>query len=104
MAEYEIGFVWHPQLDPATQQDMRVVSPDLAKYEHARPSSGHPGYFNIGFCDGHVRSIDQNIDYRVYAQLMTPSGREAAYPGLQEGKRVGVDDAFRTHPLPEELQ
>jgi prepilin-type processing-associated H-X9-DG protein len=40
----------------------------------SRPSSGHPGGVNSIFCDGHFRFISEDIDYRVYTQLMTPNG------------------------------
>ena len=106
MAEHEVGFVWHPQLEPGAARDggSPQGSFDAAKYSSARPSSNHPGAFNVAFGDTHVRTIDQNIDYRVYAQLMTPWGDEAAYPGLREGKKVPVDESFRKHKLPAEFQ
>jgi hypothetical protein len=59
---------------------------------------------NVAFCDDHVRSIDANIDYRVYAQLMTPWGDKAAYPGLHSGVRREVEEAFRCQPLPDEFR
>jgi hypothetical protein len=32
---------------------------------------------NALFCDGHYRFISEEIDYRVYTQLMTPNGTKA---------------------------
>jgi prepilin-type N-terminal cleavage/methylation domain-containing protein/prepilin-type processing-associated H-X9-DG protein len=44
----------------------------------ARPSSAHPGGVNTIFCDGHLRSISEDIPYRVYTQLMTTKQTAAA--------------------------
>jgi prepilin-type N-terminal cleavage/methylation domain-containing protein/prepilin-type processing-associated H-X9-DG protein len=38
------------------------------------PSSLHAGGVNASFCDGHVGLISSDIDARVYASLMTPTG------------------------------
>ncbi len=38
----------------------------------SRPSSAHPGGVNVYFCDNHYRFISEEIDYKVYTQLMTP--------------------------------
>ena len=46
----------------------------------SRPSSEHPEIFIAGFCGGSVKSINANIEYRVYQQLMTPKGAKAALP------------------------
>lgn len=39
------------------------------------PSSRHAGGVNIGFCDGHVQFIAENIDGKVYAALASPQGQ-----------------------------
>lgn len=44
----------------------------------ARPASNHGNTFNVAFCGGSVKEIDENIDYVVYQQLMTPNGAKAA--------------------------
>jgi len=41
----------------------------------SRPSSAHPQGVNMGFCDGHVRFVSEEIAYNVYTQLMSPKGR-----------------------------
>lgn len=43
----------------------------------ARPSSNHRAGFNVVFVDGHAQTISPDIEYRVYALLMTPDGRNA---------------------------
>lgn len=40
-----------------------------------RPSSYHLGTSIYGFADGGTRQIADNIDYRVYAKLLTPNGQ-----------------------------
>ena len=42
----------------------------------SRPSSVHPGGVNTMFCNVHLRFISEDIDYRVYTQLMTPNGAQ----------------------------
>ncbi|MGI9469418.1 MAG: DUF1559 domain-containing protein, partial [Rubripirellula sp.] len=46
----------------------------------ARPSSAHRTGVNAAFADGSTRFIDENIDYRVYQALMTPSGKTSSVP------------------------
>jgi prepilin-type N-terminal cleavage/methylation domain-containing protein len=40
------------------------------------PSSLHPGITNHAFCDGHVRTISDDIDVDAYAALITRAGAE----------------------------
>ena len=40
-------------------------------------SSKHGGVIVVGFCDGHVRTIRDDIDYVVYQHLMTPDSKGA---------------------------
>ena len=39
-------------------------------------SSSHPGLVVVGFCDGRVRAISENISFSVYASLFTSGGTE----------------------------
>jgi hypothetical protein len=41
---------------------------------YARPASNHNGVCVFTFCGGNVKPIAEDIDYRVYKQLMTPFG------------------------------
>ena len=53
---------------------------------YARPSSFHEGGVNAAFCDGHMKFIDEGIDYTVYQLLMTPNSAAAGVEGtLDEG-------------------
>lgn len=44
------------------------------------PSSGHAGRIHVGYCDGHVSSLTEQIDGKVYVALVTPQGRQADDP------------------------
>jgi len=46
----------------------------------ARPSSYHTGGVHLAFCDRHVIFLREDIDYKVYMQLMTPHGDESDMP------------------------
>ena len=45
-----------------------------------RPASSHPEIFIVAFAGGNTKAISENIEYRVYQQLMTPNGAKAANP------------------------
>jgi hypothetical protein len=47
----------------------------------ARPASQHPEIVIAVFAGGNTKSISEQIQYRVYQQLMTPNGRNTRYPG-----------------------
>jgi prepilin-type N-terminal cleavage/methylation domain-containing protein/prepilin-type processing-associated H-X9-DG protein len=46
----------------------------------ARPSSDHPNGFNVLMADNSVKYMQENVDYRIYAVLMTSNGAKAADP------------------------
>jgi prepilin-type N-terminal cleavage/methylation domain-containing protein/prepilin-type processing-associated H-X9-DG protein len=41
----------------------------------SRPSSNHVNAVNVGFCDGRVRLLRDNVSYSVYAKLCAPNDR-----------------------------
>ncbi len=71
--EHEIGMVWHPRYAGVTARSQGDP------YITARPSSNHPGVCNVGFADSHVRILNNNIDYRLYVQLLTTNSDEAKF-------------------------
>lgn len=97
--ERALGFFWSPDLDPGnTARPMRrerhinvgrqrKLSPINQKYDmaYARPSSNHPGGVNVAFADGRVQFISEEIDYRVYCQLMTSDSSRLGEPGGAAG-------------------
>ncbi len=48
----------------------------------ARPSSNHPGIVNAAFCDGRVKSINEDINKYIYAELITPGGTVNGQPAF----------------------
>lgn len=59
----------------AGNPDMRINSNlSAAKGQFARPSSLHPGGVVSSFCDGRTTFLSENMDARVYAQILTPGG------------------------------
>lgn len=50
---------------------------DMTKWLTARPSSNHTGTVVMGFADGSVRIVREDIDPSVYLRLMTPNDRKA---------------------------
>jgi len=89
---YDIGT--YPNLPPPTNQldrfnrDTRQPSNDIygeltgrGLSPYSRPASEHPELFLVAFVGGNTKSISENVEYRVYQQLMTPNGAKAALPG-----------------------
>jgi prepilin-type processing-associated H-X9-DG protein len=86
-----MGFLWDatvsgnpPSLVPPAAiriNNQTGGDPNGRSWFFARPSSFHPGLVNAAFCDGHTRTISQDIDYLVFCLLMTPRGSDAQQPG-----------------------
>jgi prepilin-type N-terminal cleavage/methylation domain-containing protein len=51
------------------------------------PGSTHPGVVTAAFCDGRVRTVNDTIDFGIYARLVTPGGS-------RQGQGVVGDNAF----------
>jgi hypothetical protein len=79
--------LWFPE-DPQTfagfiglnQDEKAAVGTVDANNRYARPSSEHPNGFNVLLADNTVKFMQDTIDYRIYAALMTSDGAEAADP------------------------
>ena len=72
-----------PKLIDRLSQDTRAEQDKKNPYSKAgsrfaRPASNHPGVFVVAFAGGAVKAISNEIDYRVYQQLLTPNGAKAA--------------------------
>jgi prepilin-type N-terminal cleavage/methylation domain-containing protein len=94
--EQRFGMIWvvgnnppgPPQFDDfvpiskdSNPPDTSYSNPSGGKtYRYARPASSHPEVFVAGFCGGTVKDIRNDIDYRVYQQLMTPNGLKIEQP------------------------
>lgn len=80
------------------------TSTDLtANVRLARPASLHPGGFMAAMCDGSVRHVSTDVNYQVYAVLMTQNGYRAndptdlAYP--MESVRTGLAEHADASPV-----
>jgi prepilin-type N-terminal cleavage/methylation domain-containing protein/prepilin-type processing-associated H-X9-DG protein len=111
--EQQLGFVWVVPISPATApipgdtaRDQEALNrADAVSYRadiprYARPASAHSGGVNVAFCDGHGDFLRDDIDYKVYQQLMTPWGRKCVDPSdhnyaTKTGETV---DVFRNGP------
>ncbi|MEJ5341469.1 MAG: DUF1559 domain-containing protein [Thermogutta sp.] len=92
--EYAVGFNWFDspgtcrRINACLNGDSSGQTNPIANPELARASSRHPGVVNVAFCDGHVVTQRDNIDWLVLAQLMTPdnykAGAAANWPQLRD--------------------
>lgn len=86
--EVRTGFIFFPGTTPAAGDKqlpnvdggtaMVDSGPELGR---ARPSSSHPGGFSVAMCDGTVRFVATEIEYGIYALLITPNGKKTVEPG-----------------------
>lgn len=95
IGEQPFGMVWVAQPTssfPAPPLDIQALpnremppptglpqSPTKSGYRYARPAGAHGDTFSVVFCGGNVREINQDIEYRVYQQLLTPNGAKCVY-------------------------
>jgi prepilin-type processing-associated H-X9-DG protein len=85
--EQESQVLWFTE-DPNTagfvnlNENVRVSRSDFIDPagRYGRPASWHSGGFNVAYCDGSVRFTAEEIDYRLYARLMTSNGKRAQDP------------------------
>jgi prepilin-type processing-associated H-X9-DG protein len=111
--EQQLGFVWVVPETPATspvagnsdrnqeplnRADAATFPANIPRY--ARPAAPHNGGMNVTFCDGHGDFLRDDIDYKVYQQLMTPNGRKCVDPSswtyaINPGQTI---DTFRNGP------
>jgi len=76
-----VGFSWQDDISKLSTISINRIkgtsinqaNPNLS-HDYARPSSNHPSVVNVAFCDRHVSTINENINYVVWAQLMAPWG------------------------------
>ena len=86
--EYDLTVLWQNVATPAVRLNRNTLKfadldddGGMPTSDYARPSSKHPGGFVTTFCGGNVRFLSEDIEYRVYALLMTSNGSGAKVPG-----------------------
>lgn len=67
-------------------------------YRHARPSSSHPGGFNVAFAARNVQFVSDKISYYIYAKLMAGDDADAKLPGSD----ALLDAGFRSYTVTDE--
>jgi prepilin-type processing-associated H-X9-DG protein len=103
-SEQQLGFVWVNPSNGLTapvqpvgisDRDQEAISRDTAQVpltpqypatipRYARPASAHSGGVNVAFCDGHGDFLRDDIDYKVYHQLLTANGRKCVDPSAHD--------------------
>ena len=68
---------------PALHPNERVGQGNGSDMAFARPSSRHPGGFNVAYVGQNVQFMSDKIDYYVYAKLMTTSDKDLMLPGTR---------------------
>jgi prepilin-type N-terminal cleavage/methylation domain-containing protein/prepilin-type processing-associated H-X9-DG protein len=90
--EADVGMIWDgvtngsptavpASLAPGAYQE-QPRDPYNPNTNFARPSSRHPGVVVVSYCDGHVSTMNTQIDYQTFRHLMTPHGEGAGLFGL----------------------
>jgi type II secretory pathway pseudopilin PulG len=86
--ELQNGVIWIPN-DVVGKNSRYIDHPDAGKMlyngvadQGAHPSSNHIQCFHVAFCGGEVRAMRSDLDYKLYAQLMTSDGSQAYDPGI----------------------
>jgi prepilin-type N-terminal cleavage/methylation domain-containing protein/prepilin-type processing-associated H-X9-DG protein len=107
-AEQQFGFVWVVPNDalsgptPDQQEQIGGNADDLVDFDpsiprFARPASNHGSGVNVIFCDGSGQWLRDDIEYRVYQQLLTSNGKKCVSP-VDHTMINGAINAFRTAP------
>jgi prepilin-type N-terminal cleavage/methylation domain-containing protein/prepilin-type processing-associated H-X9-DG protein len=76
--EYKVALLWGESPVIALNEDITAPIDN----DHARPSSRHSNGFNVCMADGATRFVADNIDYQIYAVLMSSNGRKCRSPGV----------------------
>jgi len=78
-AKFQQAILWDASVRTAINEYIGVGLSNAT----ARASSNHPSGAVFSFCDGHVAFVNESMDYKIYASLMTSYGAQAAPPGVK---------------------
>jgi prepilin-type N-terminal cleavage/methylation domain-containing protein/prepilin-type processing-associated H-X9-DG protein len=100
-AQLLTGFVWDMDPDVATSppDDERRINGNksygprapVTTYYYSRPSSWHPGGVNAAMCDARVIWLREDIEYKVYEQLMTSHGDRSNMQGPRNDPNAPIN-------------
>ena len=98
--EYAAGVVWYPVATPNQPFNARrEFDATATDWDYAQPTAQHPLGFDVAMADGSTKFIAQNIDYTVYARLMTSNGGRTQNPGVNSSR---PQPAYQGNPLSED--
>lgn len=80
-----------PRDDVSAPNALNDDRPHPFGYKYCRPSSPHPGGYNVAFVAGNVVFMNDSLSYFVYARLMASDDLATKLPGQQ----TLMDAAFR---------
>src|SRR5262245_38158060 len=100
-AQLLTGFVWDwdPDVTTAPPADERCINgkkwygpkAPVTTYYYSRPSSFHPAGVNAAMCDARVIWLRENIEYKVYEQLMTSDGARSSMQGPRSDPNAPIN-------------
>lgn len=100
-AQLLAGFVWDydPAITTSPPADERCINVKrdygprgpVDSYYYARPSSHHPSGVNAAMCDASVFFLRENIEYKVYEQLMTSNGAKSNMQGPRRNPNAPIN-------------
>jgi len=101
-AEKFYGMVWAMNANqqfPFNREDP-VQGPRMDhRQQYARPASAHPDVFNVAFAGGNARSVREDIEYRVYVQLMVANSSRLEIPGFNADANRAFRQELNERPL-----
>jgi len=97
ITEFHSGIIWDDSLTQFPPFDETKSANDGAMY--AYPTARHPGVFNMAMWDGSSRTFNNNMDYTVYARLMSSEGRRCQNPSTPTFMPTGTDPTWQATPL-----
>jgi prepilin-type processing-associated H-X9-DG protein len=100
-AQLLTGFVWDwdPTIAHSPPTDERRINGNknygprapVTSYYYSRPSSDHPGGVNAAMCDASVIWLREDIEYKVYEQLMTSDGTISNMQGPKDDPNAPIN-------------
>ena len=100
-AQLLTGFVWDwdPAIANSPPTDERRINgkknfgprAPTTSYYYSRPSSFHPGGVNAALCGGAVIWLREDIEYKVYEQLMTSDGDHSNMQGPKSDPNAPIN-------------
>jgi prepilin-type N-terminal cleavage/methylation domain-containing protein len=106
-AQLLTGFVWDwdPAITASPPSDERRINgkknfathAPTSTYHYSRPSSFHPGGVNAAMCSGAVIWLREDIEYKVYEQLMTSDGDHSNLQGPKSNPNAPINYVLQQH-------